>query len=157
MAKFHRALRSHGGRYDGRSTRADRPDDRLRFGNRDRSGDDDQASPHGSVIAPDDKSLGFVARSQREFDRSLHAISLKCSDGAIGQQQLVALALPDHESNLVDQKFASFRVVVDFAGVLEIVQRDLDRAFCQQRSSRVMNDGHGVSSMTGTRRVHGGS
>ena len=47
------------------------------------------------------------------------------------QQKLVALALPDHEFDLGDQKVARFVVVVDFAGALEIVQRNLDRVLYQ--------------------------
>ena len=63
MAKFLRALSGHGGRHDGSTTRADRPDDRFHRGDYDRNGNDAQADPHGNVagIAPGDKGLVLSA------------------------------------------------------------------------------------------------
>ena len=75
--------------------------------------------------------IGPLAGRPRQFDGSGRAIALKRRDGAIAQENLVALALPDHEPDLGDQEVARLGVVVDFAGTLQVVEGDLNRILRQ--------------------------
>ena len=58
-------------------------------------------------------------------------MALVGGNGAIGQKQPVALALRDHESNLVEKKLAGLAEVVDFASSIKKVDRDPDGFFEQ--------------------------
>jgi hypothetical protein len=52
-------------------------------------------------------------QDQRRLDRAHLAIMLECCNRAVGKHQLVALALRDHEFNLVHQELERFDGIVD--------------------------------------------
>ena len=78
--------------------------------------------------------------NQRQFYGSRFSIALIRRDRAVGQQEPVALALRDHEANLVDQELAGLADIVGLAGAFQIVEGDFD-GFFEQKRWRIVEPG----------------
>jgi hypothetical protein len=76
-----------------------------------------------------DRPAEIRSGEQPQLDRPCLAITLKRADRAVGEQQLVALSLRDHDFHFVDEEVAGFSEIVDFARPVEEVHGDLDRVF----------------------------
>src|SRR5256885_8380601 len=76
-------------------------------------------------------------RNESKFDRSRFLVGQESCDCAVREHQPVALALSDHEFDLVDQELARLRGVIDLAAALEKIPGDLPGLFSQQRTAVV--------------------
>src|SRR5262249_22935981 len=67
-------------------------------------------------------------------------------DRAVGDQNPIALTLPDHELDFVYQELARLSVVIDLACALKVVECDLNCAFQQKRGCVIFEPGrHGAN------------
>src|SRR5689334_13073772 len=93
-------------------------------------------------ISSTERPLRAQGGTHRLLDGACRAVALERGDGAVGKDQPIALPLPHHELHPVRHEPAGLRVVVDLAGALEKIQRNLDRVFHHQRRSIAEVGGH---------------
>ena len=83
----------------------------------------------------------LCSRGYRQFDGSRFPIALISGDGAVGQQQSVALSLRDHEPDFVDEEFTGLAEVIDLTGSVKKVDGNPDCLLKQERRRVVSEPG----------------